>query len=97
LRHRGRRERRRHRQPTRLSRPTCPTRPSVHRLREAEVELPGGKAVLYTKHVGGTQFETANLAVSSLAGGAPKIVVRGGDYGRYVPSGHLLYDAEHDG
>jgi serine/threonine-protein kinase len=53
--------------------------------------------VLYTKHVGGTQFETANLAVSSLAGGAPKIVVRGGDYGRYVPSGHLLYDAEHDG
>lgn len=50
--------------------------------------LPGGKAVLYTEHVGGRQFETANLAVVPLAGGEPKIVVRGAYYGRYVPSGH---------
>jgi dipeptidyl aminopeptidase/acylaminoacyl peptidase len=48
-------------------------------------------------------FETANLVVAPLAGGAPTVVVRGGYYGRYVPSergsatraeregGHLVY------
>jgi serine/threonine-protein kinase len=65
--------------------------------------LPGGKAVLYTENNSGAAFDGANLVVVPLAGGAPKIVVRGGYYGRYVPSGlvssnrgerstgHLLY------
>ena len=49
--------------------------------------LPGGKAVLYTEHNAGSAFDGANLVVAPLAGGSPKIVVRGGYYGRYVPSG----------
>ncbi len=75
--------------------------------------LPGGKAVLYTEHNAGSAFDDANLVVAPLPGwpaeasakavGSPKIIVRGGYYGRYVPSGlasanssergrgHLLY------
>jgi len=54
--------------------------------------LPGGKAVvLYTEHSSGWNFDGANLVVAPLSGGMPKIVVRGGHYGRYVPSGHLIY------
>ena len=53
--------------------------------------LPGGKAVLYTGNtmVGG--YEDANLVVQPLPTGARKIVHRGGYYGRYLPSGHLVY------
>ena len=34
-----------------------------------------------------TNWDAANLVVAPLSGGAPKVVVRGGYYGRYVPSG----------
>ena len=37
-----------------------------------------------------TNWDGANPS-SRLSGGAPKIVVRAGYYGRYVPSGHLIY------
>ncbi len=53
--------------------------------------LPRGKGVLYTEHSAGAGFDGANLVVASLAGGASKVVVRGGYYGRYVPSGHVIY------
>jgi serine/threonine-protein kinase len=53
--------------------------------------LPGGKAVLYTEHSSTINWDAANLVVAPLSGGAPKVVVRGGYYGRYVPSGHLIY------
>ena len=36
-------------------------------------------------------FNDAELIVQPLPGGAPKVVHRGGFYGRYLPSGHLLY------
>jgi serine/threonine-protein kinase len=49
--------------------------------------LPGGKGVLYTEHSSAANFDGANLVVAPLAGGTPKVVVRGGYYGRYVPSG----------
>ena len=49
--------------------------------------LPGGKAVLYTEHSSTNVFDGANLVVAPLAGGTPKIVMRGAYYGRYVPSG----------
>ena len=59
--------------------------------------LPGGRGVLYTEHSATGNFDTANLVVAPLsgssaeasakAGGAPKIVVRGGYYGRYVSGG----------
>jgi serine/threonine-protein kinase len=57
--------------------------------------LPGGKAVLYTGNTGVGGYENANLVVQPLPTGARKIVQRGGYYGRYLPSGHLVYI--HDG
>jgi serine/threonine-protein kinase len=54
--------------------------------------LPGGKAVLFTAHtrnVGG--YDEASIEVMSLGDRRKKVLIRGGTYGRYVPSGHLLY------
>jgi Tol biopolymer transport system component len=52
--------------------------------------LPGGKAVLFTSNTTGA-FDTANIEVMSLADHSRKTLVRGGTYGRYLPSGHLIY------
>ena len=53
--------------------------------------LPGGQAVLFTSSRTVADFTDAELIVQPLSGGAPKVVQRGGFYGRYVPSGHMLY------
>jgi serine/threonine-protein kinase len=56
--------------------------------------LPGGTRVLYTEHSGGNRFEFANLVVVPLSeegGEAPKVIVRGGSYGRYVTIGSQGY------
>jgi serine/threonine-protein kinase len=53
--------------------------------------LPGDKGLLFTEHSATANFDPANLVIAPLSGGTPKVVVRGGYYGRYVPSGHLLY------
>jgi Tol biopolymer transport system component len=53
--------------------------------------LPGGQAVLLTSSRTVADFDNAELIVQPLSGGAPKVVHRGGYYGRYLPSGHLLY------
>ena len=53
--------------------------------------LPGGKHVLYTESAATGSWDGANVVVAPLSGGPPKIVVRGGYYGRYVTSGHLVY------
>jgi len=53
--------------------------------------LPGGKAVLFTASNNGATFEDSNLIVQVLATGQRKIVHRGGMYGRYLPSGHLVF------
>jgi dipeptidyl aminopeptidase/acylaminoacyl peptidase len=47
--------------------------------------------VLYSERYNSVIFDSANLVVSPLTGGTPKVVVRGGYYGRYLPSGHLIY------
>jgi Tol biopolymer transport system component len=52
--------------------------------------LPGGKAVLFTTGTPGA-FDTANIEVMSLADHRRKTLVRGGTFGRYLPSGHLVY------
>jgi Tol biopolymer transport system component len=57
--------------------------------------LPGGKSVLYTELVTVVNFDGANLVIAPLAGGTPKIVVRGGYYGRYVPNGRAAGDGGH--
>ena len=51
--------------------------------------LPGGKAVLYSAGVAG-RTDDSNLVVQPLPKGDRKIVQRG-LYGRYLPSGHLVY------
>jgi Tol biopolymer transport system component len=53
--------------------------------------LPGGKAVLFTSSTVGTSYEDAEIVVYSMASGQRKTVQRGGFYGRYLPSGHLVY------
>jgi serine/threonine-protein kinase len=53
--------------------------------------LPGKAGILYTEHRDITDFDSANLVVAPAAGGASKIVVRGGSDGQYLPSGHLIY------
>jgi serine/threonine protein kinase/Tol biopolymer transport system component len=51
--------------------------------------LPQGKALLFTEG-GPGYWDDANIVVQS-PDGARKIVARGGYYGRYVSSGHILY------
>ena len=53
--------------------------------------LPGGQAVLFTAHNVVAEFDDANLEVLSLSAGQTKIVQRGGYFGRYLPTGHLVY------
>jgi serine/threonine-protein kinase len=54
--------------------------------------LLGGKAVLFTANGRPDGFEQADVVVQSLPNGPRKILVRGGAYyGRYLPSGHLVY------
>src|SRR5262249_45922562 len=55
--------------------------------------LPGGENVLFTGAVAasGGAFDNANIEVLSLKSGEVKIVQRGGYFGRYLPSGHLVY------
>jgi serine/threonine-protein kinase len=53
--------------------------------------LPGGKAVLFTGNGRADGFEDANVVVQVLPKGPRRVVVRGAYYGRYAPSGHLLY------
>jgi serine/threonine protein kinase/Tol biopolymer transport system component len=52
--------------------------------------LPGGKAVLFTAGTAGA-YDAANIDVMSLADHRRKTLVRGGTFGRYLPSGHLIY------
>ncbi|MEO7145794.1 MAG: winged helix-turn-helix domain-containing protein [Bryobacteraceae bacterium] len=55
--------------------------------------LPGGENVLFTGLVAasGAAFDSANIEVLSLKWGRIKVVRRGGYFGRYLPSGHLIY------
>jgi len=53
--------------------------------------LPGGRGVLFTAHTRVSGFNDANLEVQPLPNGARKVVQRGAFYGRYLPSGHLVY------
>jgi serine/threonine-protein kinase len=53
--------------------------------------LAGGEIVLFTVSTTNLGQETANIEVLSLRTGKVKVVQRGGYYGRYLPSGHLVY------
>ena len=53
--------------------------------------LPGGQTVLFTSHRTANSFDAADVDVLSLKSGQWKTVVRNAYYGRYLPSGHLVY------
>jgi serine/threonine-protein kinase len=53
--------------------------------------LPGGKAVLFTAAGTFAGMEDATIEVADLKTGAVKVLLRGGYFGRYLPSGHLVY------
>ena len=53
--------------------------------------LPGGKAALFTASPSSSVLDRADIEAVWLKTGQTKIVQRGGYYGRYLPSGHLLY------
>jgi serine/threonine-protein kinase len=55
--------------------------------------LPDGRTVLFTKRSGGME----ELMAVPLEGGTPRIVLPGASRGRYVGSGHLLYEDEATG
>ena len=64
-----------------LEKGAIPTTPHV---------LPGSKAVVFT-NVGGANPDEATIRVLSFDTGEQKIVQQPGFFGRYVPSGHLIY------
>src|SRR5262245_38590896 len=60
----------------------------THRWPQA---LPGGRAVLFIAGLSSADFEDADIVVQSRDSGERKLVLHGGYYPRYLPSGHLVY------
>jgi eukaryotic-like serine/threonine-protein kinase len=60
----------------------------VHRWPQV---LQGGKAVLFSAYASMSGLDSANIEVMSLENRRRKTVVRGGTWGRYLTSGHLVY------
>jgi serine/threonine-protein kinase len=52
--------------------------------------VPGGNAILFTVSSGGAP-DDSQIEVQRLDTGERKVLIRGGTYGRYVPTGHLVY------
>jgi serine/threonine-protein kinase len=53
--------------------------------------LPDGKAILFTGLAANGQFDDANLEVLLVSTGETRVIQRGGYFGRYLPSGHLIF------
>ena len=54
--------------------------------------LPDGKGILFTTvPKSATDVSDYNVAVQGLDNGEKRVLIRGGSYGRYVPTGHLVY------
>ena len=53
--------------------------------------LPGGAAVLFTIFYQGLDPTTAQIAVLDLVTGEQRVLVSGGSYPKYAPTGHIVY------
>ena len=53
--------------------------------------LPGGQAILFTVHVGPSQYDAGRIAVLDPRTRTYRVVVASGREGVYVPTGHLVY------
>ncbi len=56
--------------------------------------LPNGKGVLFTSHSRAGGFDDATVEALDLETGERRVLHKGGSYGRYVSSGHLLFAQE---
>ena len=56
--------------------------------------LPGGRAVLFTSNTHGGNYEDADITVYSISSRQRKTVLHDGYYGRYIPTGHVVYTHE---
>ena len=78
--------------PTAGGAPTLVTRLApgevVHRWPQV---LPGGKAAIFSAYGSMYGLDSSTVEVVSLRDGRRKTLVRGGTWGRYLPSGHLVY------
>ena len=61
---------------------------SSHRWPEI---LPGGKAVLFTVATTVSNWDAAQIVVQSMETGERHVAVQGGIFGRYAPTGHIIY------
>ena len=62
------------------------------RLHKSPQALPGGRAIVFAVATNETEsFDDASIAVFSPRTGQRKVLVEGGCYPRYSPSGHLVY------
>ena len=53
--------------------------------------LPGGEAVLFTIRRAAETADAAQIVVRHLGTGEQRVLVSGGSYPKYVPSGHIVY------
>jgi eukaryotic-like serine/threonine-protein kinase len=52
--------------------------------------LPDGKTLLFTAGAGGS-WDEAQIVAQSLNSGEPHVLIAGGTYPRYIPTGHIVY------
>ncbi len=67
---------------------TRPLSGGAHRWPQA---MPGGEFVIFTAMSSNVDADAADISAVSLKTGAVKVLQKGGYYGRYLPSGHLVY------
>jgi len=53
--------------------------------------LPGGEAIIFTIEKDGETFDKASIVAQVLETGQRKVLIEGGTFAQYVPTGHLLY------
>ena len=53
--------------------------------------LPGGKAILFTAHTAGANFDDSHILIHVVKTGERKTLHQGGFHARYLPSGHVVY------
>ena len=71
---------------------TIPDRERGERAHRFPTVLPGGEAVLFTVLPGDIEsWDDASLAVLSLETGEYDVVLEGGRFSKYSPTGHLIY------
>ena len=53
--------------------------------------LPGGKAVLFSTQLSGSDYDEGSIEAVEIATGKRTLIHKGGAYPRWAPSGHVLF------